>query len=151
MFRIRFFTPAVLNEEGWQHAGGELVVGHARLCFLVDLTNWGLGDYQKQWRTGISRLLHGAPSTALMTAYRGPGDSAHTMWALWREDGHVYVQEHSVLPADLEAPFDPSAPYEYVGERVPAAENALPIPEWRVAVEHLHAAMLGIHWPKYLG
>lgn len=37
MFRIRFFTPAVLNEEGWQHAGGELVVGNARMCFLVDV------------------------------------------------------------------------------------------------------------------
>src|SRR4030095_12748717 len=77
MFRIRFFTPLVMNEEGWQHAGGELVVGDARLCFLVDLTHWGIGEYQHQWRAGISRLVQGAPSTALMTAYRGPGESAH--------------------------------------------------------------------------
>jgi len=151
MFRIRFFTPSVVNEEGWQHAGGELVVGDARLCFLVDLTHWGIAEYQHQWRAAISRLVQGAPSTALMTAYRGRGDWAHTMWALWREEGYVYVQEHSVLPADLDAPFDPNEPYAHVGERVPAAEHALPIPEWRMAVEHLHAAMLGIRWPKYLG
>ena len=148
MFRIRFFTPAVLNEEGWQHAGGELVVGDGRLCFLVDLTFWGIVDYQRQWHDGISRLVQGARSTALMSAYRGPGASAHTMWALWRDDGHVYVQDHSVLPADLDAPFDPGDPYSHVGERIPAAENALPIPEWRVAVEHVHAAMLGIRWPN---
>ena len=151
MFRIRFFTPLVMNEQGWQHAGGELVVGDARLCFLVDLTHWGIGEYQHQWRAGISRLVQGAPSTALMTAYRGPGESAHTMWALWRKDGYVYVQEHSVLPADIDTPFEPNEPYAHVGERIPAAEHALPIPEWRVAVEHLHAAMLGIRWPKYLG
>jgi len=148
MFRIRFFTPSVINEDGWQHAGGELVVGDARLCFLVDLTYWGIRDYQRQWRDGISRLVQGAPSTTLMTAYRGPGESAHTMWALWREETYVYVQEHSVLPADLDAPFDPNGAHAHVGLRVPAAANALPIPEWLVELEHLHAAMLGIRWPK---
>ena len=71
------------------------------------------------------------------------------MWAMWREEGHVYVQEHSVLPGDLDAPFDPNDPYGHVGERVPAAANALPIPEWRVELEHVHAAMLGIRWPRH--
>jgi hypothetical protein len=151
MFRIRFFTPSVINEEGWQHAGGELVAGGARMCFLVDLSYWGIPDYQHQWHEGISRLLQGAPSTALMTAYRGPRESAHTMWALWREEDYVYVQEHSVLPADLDAPFDPNEPYGHVGTRVPAAENGLPIAEWRVEIEHLRAAMLGIRLPKFPG
>lgn len=151
MFRIRFFTPEVVDEGGWQHAGGELVVGDARMCFLVDLSYWSMRDYQHQWRDGIARLVQGAPSTALMSAYRGPGDSAHNMWALWRDNGHVYVQEQSVLQADLAERFDPTDPYPHVGERVPAAENGLPIPEWRVAVEHIHAAMLGIRGPESLG
>src|SRR6476659_7119791 len=102
MFRIRFFTPPVMNEDGWQHAGGELVVGDARMCFLVDLTHWGMSDYQAQWRDGVTRLLQGAQSTALMSAYRGPGESAHTMWALWRKEAYVFVQEHSVLRAELD-------------------------------------------------
>lgn len=151
MFRIKFFTPPVMNEEGWQHAGGELVVGDARMCFLVDLSHWGMPDYQYQWRQGITRLLQGAPSTALMTAYRGRGDSAHVMWALWRDEGYVYVQEQSVLPADLDMPFDPNDPYLHVGERIPAAVHGLPIPEWRVAIEHVQAALLGLHLPKYPG
>jgi len=151
MFKIRFFTPAVVNDEGWQHAGGELVVGDGRLCFLVDLTFWGIVEYHRQWRDGISRLVQGAPSTALMSASRGPGAFAHTMWALWRDDAYVYVQDHSVIPAELAVLFDPSDPYAHVGERIPAAENALPIPEWRVSLEHVHAAMLGIRWPKSLG
>ena len=36
MFRIRFVTPQVINEEGWQHLGGELVVGDARLWLDTD-------------------------------------------------------------------------------------------------------------------
>jgi contact-dependent growth inhibition (CDI) system CdiI-like immunity protein len=148
MFSIRVFTPAVLNEDGWQHAGGELIVGSGRLCFLVDLTYWPIAAYQRQWRDGVSRLVQGAPSTALMTAFRGPGESAHAMWALWREEGHVYVQEHSVLPADLDVPFDPNEPYPYVGARIPASECALPIPEWRVELSHVQSALLGLRLPK---
>ena len=36
MFRIRFSTAQVINEEGWQHLGGELVVGDARLWLDTD-------------------------------------------------------------------------------------------------------------------
>ena len=149
MFKIRIFTPAVVNDDGWPHAGGELVVGDARMCFLVDLTHWSVTDYQAQWRHGVTRLLQGAPSTALMSAYRGPGQAAHSMWALWRKREFVYVQDHSVIRADLDAPFDPHDAYAHVGGHVPSAENALPIPEWRVEFEHLQAAMLGIRLPRY--
>jgi CdiI N-terminal domain len=113
----------------------------------VDLLHWTAADYQHQWNAGIARLVNGAPSTALMSAYRGRGDDAHVMWALWRDETHVYIQEHAVLPADLDAPFDPAAPYGHVGTRVPAAENGLPIPEWHVKIEHLRAAQLGMRLP----
>jgi hypothetical protein len=115
-----------LNEEGWPHAGGELVVGNARMCFLVDFVILGrMADYHHQWRQGIATTVYKArrPPQS-MTVYRGPGDSAHTMWALWREQGYVYVQEHSVLPADLDSPFDPNDPYPHVGERIPAPSRA---------------------------
>jgi hypothetical protein len=151
MFSIRFFTPAVVNEAGWPHAGAELVVGDGRVCFLADLSHWSIPAYQHQWRAGLARLIGGAPSTALMSAYRGHDGSAHVMWAMWRENGHVYVQEHSVVPADLESPFDPDDPYGHVGTRIPAADNALPIPEWRCDIEHVHAANLGIRLPRSLG
>ena len=60
MFSIRFYTSATTTEDGWPHAGGELVVGEARVCFLVDLSHWRMGDYHRQWRAGIARLVQGA-------------------------------------------------------------------------------------------
>ncbi len=143
MFRVRFITPAVTNADGWRHAGGELVLGETRLCFLVDLSHWHPADYLRQWNDGIARLAQGESATALMTAYRGHGDHAHVMWALWRDQTHVYIQEHAVHPMDLDAPFDPSSPYGHVGERVPAAENGLPMLEWHVPIAQVQSALLG--------
>ena len=50
---------------------GELVIGPNRLRFELDLTHWSATDYERQWQSGIMRLVHGATSSALMTAYRG--------------------------------------------------------------------------------
>jgi hypothetical protein len=147
MFRVRVFTPSVVDEDGVPHAGAELVLGPERLRFLVDLRYWSIAAYERQWREGLARLLHGAPSTALMTAYRGPGDATHLMWALWRDGGHVYVQEQPVVSAELDAPFNPDDPYAHVGVWLAASRHALPIPEWRVDIAHLFAAALGIRWP----
>jgi hypothetical protein len=143
VFRIRFFTPAVVNGEGWRHAGGELVLGDVRLCFLVDLTAWDMRDYGQQWHDGIARLARGETSTALMTAYNGRDGRSHVMWALWSDTTRVYIQEHAVLPAELDAPFDPSNPYEHIGEHIPSAESGLPISEWHIPIDELRTALLG--------
>jgi hypothetical protein len=149
MFRVRVFTPPVQNEDGVLQAGGELRLGGERFGFMVDLSHWTIGDYERQWRRGTERILHGGTSTALMTAYRGAGQAIHHMWGLWRDAGQVYVQQHSVSSADLDAPFDPTAPYAHLGERIPTSKHALPIPEWRVDLVHLYAAAMGIRWPFY--
>jgi len=147
MFCIRVLSAPLALATGAPTAVGELVVGAARTIFPLDLSHWRAEDYERQWRAGLRRLLSGAPTSALMSAYRGPHGDAHLMWALWRENTSVYVQSHCVAACDLSAPFDVSAAYEHVDVRVPAREQALPITEWRVDVEHLFASALQIRWP----
>jgi hypothetical protein len=148
MFRIRVFTPAVHDETGWRHAGGELMLGSAgRRCFLVDLRVWDIRDYERQWREGVGRLIQGETTTALMSAYRGEGEETHHLWALWREGSEVYVQEHPVVPGELDAAFDPRNPYPHVGDRIRASEHGLAISEWRLDFTEVIAANLGIRWP----
>ena len=65
MFRIRFFTPAVLDEDGWRHAGVELVAGDARLIVSADLDHWNRADYLWQWNDGIARRPDAARGRAL--------------------------------------------------------------------------------------
>lgn len=144
MFGIRVFSPPTL---GVSRAVGELVVGDARQVFSLDLRVWRVADYQRQWKAGLQRLVHGAPSTALMTSFRGDDDAPHLMWAMWKESGFAFVQPHCVLAAELDRRFDPTSPYGHIGARVPATEQALPIAEWRVELEHVFASVMRIRWP----
>jgi len=140
MFDIRVSTPPHTNENGFPEAGGELRLGDEIFRFAIDLRYWPITEYEAQWREGIWRLLEGASSSALMTAYSGFAGHMHHMWALWREDKWLYVQQHAVIDRDLDHPFLPNNPYAYVGARVEAAKYELPIPEWRVALTDIFAA-----------
>ncbi len=147
MFGIRVFTPPLTGDDGWPHAGAELRVGNGRMRFRIDLRYWRIADYERQWKEGIARLTSGAASSALVSRYSGPRGASHSIWALWRIDGQMYVQPQYILQAELASPFDPLAPYAHTGVRIPAVENNLPLPEWQVPMEHVFAATLGVRWP----
>jgi len=146
MFAIRVFTPALIGSDGSPTAWGELRLGATRLRFQLDLTRWRISDYERQWKAGIQRLASGGAYSALMTRY-GASDEMHSFWALWRADGQVYVQRQIALASELDTPFDPTAPYEHVGERVPVTECALPLEEWSIPLEEVIAAAFQIRWP----
>jgi len=147
LFRIRAVTPRLIDESGAPYALGELRVGNSSAHFLIDLTLYSIADYERQWRCALRHLMHGGRSTGLLTAYRGREGTSHKLWALWRDDESVHVQEQSVVPSDLEAPFDPAVTHLHVGNRIPATENALPMREWRIESAAVYAAALGIRWP----
>jgi hypothetical protein len=149
MFRIRVYSPPLMHHE--PRAVGELVVGDVRRHFAIDLRFWRATDYERQWKAGLERLLYGASSSALMTSYRGTDDAPHLMWALWREEGFVYVQPHCVLPEELDRAFDPFSAWSHVDTRVPVTEQSLPIAEWRVELAQLAASVMQIRWPPPFG
>lgn len=151
MFRIRVFAPSLTYAHDSLNAVGELVIGDARQHFRLDLRAWSIADYERQWKAGVSRLVYGEPSSALMSAYRGDDHSPHLMWALWRESGFVFVQPQCVLNSELSSRFDPHAPYEYVGPRVPATEQTLPIVEWRVELDQLYTNAFNLGSPPPFG
>jgi len=140
MFDICFSTPSVMNEDGIPQAGAQLRLGNDIFVFTIDLSHWSIPDYEQQWREGIWRLLEGASSSALMTAYAGPNGHMHHMWAFWREEKYLYVQQHAVINRELDHPFVPRNPYAYVGARIDASSYELPIPEWRVNLSDIFAA-----------
>jgi len=142
LFGIRFFTPQALSGDQSPIAGGVLCAGDSLLRVPVDLAYWTVADYKRQWADGIQRLARGASSSALVYGYRGPEDAAHLMWALWRDDQRVYVQDLAVVSSELDAPFDPSNPYEHVGERI-SPEQGLPVCEWQLEVKHVLEAAFG--------
>ena len=149
MFQIRVCTPSVINEDGWPEGGAELRLGDERFVFVIDLRHWSIAEYERQWRDGTKRILYGKRSTALMTAYGGPAGHTHQMWGAWRNDGHIYVQQHSVITGEADTPFDPAEPYAHIGERIATSETAVPFPEWRVDLVDVYAHAMGIRWPLH--
>jgi contact-dependent growth inhibition (CDI) system CdiI-like immunity protein len=147
MFQIRAITCPLQDDSGQRYAGGVLQVDQKPIHFRIDLSTWSLGDYERQWRAALQRMLCGARVTALMRAWRGPRGDSHVMWVLWQESGQVFVQEQTVVTAELHAPFDPALAHEHIGARMPAGESGLPLREWRTANTAVYAAALGIRWP----
>jgi hypothetical protein len=145
MFGIRISTPSLADDSGSPYAAAELNAGGARVHFQADLRFWSPRQYERQWADGIRRLVRGATSSALMSAFTGARGELHRMWALWRRGGHIYVQPHCVVRADLSGSFDPAAPYDHVGEHVPMTLADLPHEEWRVELAaFLEAAVVVI-------
>jgi len=151
VFEIRIATPVVTDEEGRRQALGVLAVGNARLPFRLDCTHWSASAYERQWKAGIRRIADGAPSSALLTAYQGDGDEPHVLWAMWRDDDHVYVQARSVRSAAYDAPFDPWNPYPFVPSRMPVGAYAPPPTQWRVELESFVAGAFGLRVPFFSG
>ena len=147
MFGIRVFAPPSLFTMEAPQATGQLIVGDARLIFHLDLQHWRISDYERQWRMGITRLLHGAPSSALLTAYRRGENAVQLMWAMWAEAGRLHVQPHCVLAEELTRAFDPCAPYAHIDARIPVIEERLPMPEWSIDLDRFLAAALRLNWP----
>jgi hypothetical protein len=147
VFGIRVWSPAVTNADGWLHAGGELRLGGASLRFIVDLTDWRIADYERQWRSAIDRIARGAGTGALLTTYGGES-RPHRMLTLWREDAVVYIQDQVVVAADLDAPFDPWRPDDHVGPRM-TPERGVPLPEWRADFTDIVAAAFGLRLPGF--
>ena len=147
LFGIRFFTPQALGSDLQPIAGGVLRVGDTLLRFPVDLSYWSKANYEHHWHEAIQLLARGAQRSALVYAYRGPTvDATHLMWAMWRDDQYVYVQDQAVLASELDGPFDPALAYVHVGERLTPASGA-GITEWRFEIEHLLAAAFGMRSP----
>jgi hypothetical protein len=149
VFAIRIVTPVVTDAEGQRQAGGLLSVGQARLPFLLECSHWTASAYEQQWKAGIQRIAEGERSSALLTAYRGGGDAPHTLWAMWRDYDHVYVQARTVRAVALGEPFDPMDPYAHVPSRMPVCEYTPPATQWRVELESFFASAFGLRVPLY--
>ncbi|HMC57255.1 MAG TPA: hypothetical protein VKH19_18895, partial [Gemmatimonadaceae bacterium] len=148
---IRIVTPVVTDYEGRRQAGGLLAVGNARLPFRLDCDHWTASSYERQWKAGIRRIAEGALSSALLTEYHGDGDEPHVLWAMWRDDDHVYVQARSVRADASDAPFDPWNPYPFVPTRMPVGEYTPPPTQWRVELESFFASVFDLRVPFYSG
>ena len=137
VFYIGFTSAPRMDDEGRRHATGALTLGSDTESFQSDLGAWSMGDYERQWREAIARLLSGSPSSALITSFHGPAADSHVVWPCWRDGATVVFQQRLLFAGEFAEPFDPAQVYEIVGERVTIDEEGRRVSEWVVPLGHL--------------
>jgi hypothetical protein len=119
-------------------AFGELRLGEHSERFQSVLGFWEPVDYQASWAAGLARLLGGASVSCLATSVLDPAAANFIeVWPLYRQDEHVYVQNHLLFLDQLPRNFDPAAPWDSVRPRSVMNEEGRAISEWQVTVEEV--------------
>jgi hypothetical protein len=141
MFSITFDRSATGAAGQALEAAGTVTFGDLSESFHVGLERWSEGDYLTQWREGVARIVRGEAVSCLVTwvPARDHPSEPLSWFALYRDGGRVFLQEH-VIPGDqIDAEFDPKDPYRLVLPREVARKGATRPSEWVTSVEDLRS------------
>lgn len=84
--------PFVYN--GLKYCKGEISIGNRKEQFDIPIEWWKVAQYKRQWQEGLERIKHKKQS-CLVTEVQGlKGNKIVTMWALYKKDGKIYIQNH---------------------------------------------------------
>lgn len=139
MFDLYFAEGPAVNDEGWWHAVGTIVLGDDRDGFEISLEWWGRAAYEQQWLGAAKRLASGADRVMFLVSYNGPDAAFHFGWPAWRAGDRVHVQNMLVLTEQLPAPFNPDEADRSVGVRETMSEDGERISEWDVSLADVRA------------
>ena len=139
MFDVHFAEGPTVNDEGWWHAVGTIVLGEYRDGFEISLEWWGRAAYEQQWLGAAKRLLSGAECVMFLVSYNGPDATFHLAWPVWRNGDSVHVQNCLVLTEQLPTPFNPDEAHRIVGMRETVSEEGEPISEWVISLADVRA------------
>ena len=139
MFDVYFAEGPAVNDEGWWHAFGTIVLGEAHDGFEISLEWWGRTAYEQQWLGAAKRLTNGAACVMFLVSYNGPNAAFHVGWPAWRDGDRVHVQNCLVLTEQLPTPFNPDESHRSVGVRETVSEDGERISEWDVSLADVQA------------
>jgi hypothetical protein len=131
-FSIRFES---LGDQAVR-ATAKIEVGDFSENFPVDLRYWSAADYANSWRRALEVLAGSQTSTScLVSSITDPSDSNFfSCWPMYRVGENVFVQNAVVFFDELDAPFDPQAPWRSVLPRDVENENGNRISEWQTTM-----------------
>jgi hypothetical protein len=132
------FVPGLVPdlERGEDAVWGEIQLGDHRERFIASLGFWSKSDYLANWRRSLSRIIHSARSSALITSITDPAQSNFlTWWPIYRLGDDLCFQQQYLGLNSLTRQFDPKDPYEHVPPRVTLTADGQKISEWRIPLE----------------
>jgi CdiI N-terminal domain len=141
MFSIELQSSPEFTEENGDpaEASGRIIIGDFTETFRVPLGFWGESDYRRSWQLAFEVLKADPSSTScLMTSMTDPTNSNFLgCWPMYRQGEVVYIQNAIIFLDEIEGPFDPAAPWRYVGPRNQIDEDGNTVSEWATSMDSL--------------
>ena len=130
MFDIEFTADAPEpQEDGWVSLCGRITLGDYRERFLAPINFWQREDYERQWLEAARRILGESDRTGFFTT------PYEFWWTMWRSGDRVYVHEEVITDERYAGPYDGSAPYHIIADRVTHTEEGQPVSEWEITLD----------------
>ena len=125
-------------------AVGGCAVGHITVRdfeerFPMDLTYWGVEQYQASWIRSLEVLERSDDATScLVSSITNPATGNFVFcWPLYRSGDIVYVQNLIIFLEELEENFVPDKPWRFVEPRSTVDEDGNAISEWQTTVDEV--------------
>jgi len=121
-------------------ACGLLTLGRARESFLASLYQWGVEDYERQWKQAVAVLLNKKNKAALITTYGSPEVATHLeWWPMYLVGDIVYFQNHLLFYEQLPGRFSMESAFSFLRDRDTVDEQGSRISEWEVPLAEVEA------------
>ncbi|WP_211289327.1 hypothetical protein [Luteimicrobium subarcticum] len=126
-------------------ATGRITIGDFSEIFFMDLSYWGVDQYERSWRSALRHLLSGDGSiSCLVSSITEPSTSNFVFtWPLYRLTEDVAVRNSILFLDELDSPFDAEQPWKSVRPRRVTDEDGDRISEWRVSIAAIREFLVG--------
>ncbi|GHH31359.1 hypothetical protein [Streptomyces rubradiris] len=139
-FSIRVLSvPSRSGVAAGESAIGHITVGDFEESFPMDLTYWGVEQYQTSWASCL-RILEGGHDTTscLISSITDPSHSNFiTCWPLYRSGETVFIQNSIIFLEDLPEHFNPAEPWHSVEPRSTVDEEGHEVSEWQTTISEI--------------
>jgi hypothetical protein len=123
---------------------GEIVLGQFVERFESPFDFWTAADYERQWVEGVTRILHGASKSVLVTSMIQPEAANFIMWwPMYRSDNAVIYRNHILLMDQVKQPFEINNLYSFVPDRADSVDEEHSISEWTLDLDQLKSFASG--------
>jgi hypothetical protein len=117
---------------------GMIRIGSFQERFLASISYWTQADYEEHWKKALRRILDEADKSCLISSMHIPSKANYiTWWPIYRLNGIVAFQNQLLFFDRLAGPFDVTNPYSHIPPRQVVNDEAYPISEWCIPIEHV--------------
>ncbi|MGW4562288.1 hypothetical protein ACWEN3_07685 [Streptomyces sp. NPDC004561] len=147
-FSIRVVsTPSESSAAKGESATGRITVGDFEESFPMDLTYWGVEQYQASWVRALRVIDREHDATScLISSITDPASSNFIFcWPLYRSAEIVYVQNSIIFLEDLTEGFSLDDPWRSIEPRSTVDEDGHDISEWQTTIHEVRQFLDSLH------